>query len=225
MVQPANAHALQEDSNKPTRRFEPESELADLRFRSLLSAKEWRQLPETVRRRFSKRLSCGRVALYAGTIAETRFSKMGWLLAQALRLLGGPLPLSRNIGTTAVVSVGEDPLGGQLWTRLYHRRTGFPQMINSAKRFAGKTGLEEHIGHGIGMALSVSTNTDGLLFSSDHYFWQISSLRFRLPRWITPGQTTVGHIDKGCGKFDFTLQIEHPLFGELLYQRAEFVDQ
>lgn len=225
MVKPAKTQFLEKNGSKLTGSFKRESDLADLRFRSLLSVKEWQQLPETVRRRFSKRLSCGRVALYAGTIIETRFSKMGWLLAQALRLLGGPLPLSRDTGTTAVVSVGEDPLGGQLWTRLYHRRVGFPQMINSAKRFAGKTGLEEHIGHGIGMALSVSTNTDGLVFSSDHYFWQISSLRFRLPNWITPGQTTVGHTDKGCGKFDFTLRIEHPLFGELLYQRAEFVDQ
>lgn len=225
MAELASADVLRDCRNRLTGDLATQTELGDLRFRSLLAAKDWQNLPEAVRRRFSKRLSCGRVALYAGTIMETRFSKLGWLFAQALRLLGGPLPLSRDVGTTAVVSVGEDPLGGQLWTRLYHRADGFPQMINSAKRFAGKTGLEEHIGHGIGMALRVKADADGLIFTSDHYFLQILDFRCQLPSWITPGQTTVGHVDRGDGKFDFTLQIEHPVFGELLYQRAEFVDQ
>lgn len=225
MVEPARIGSQEVGDSKPSKTLEPDSGLGDLRFRALVPTEDWRQLPETVQRRFSKRLSCGQVALYAGRIIETRFSRMGWILAQVLRFLGGPLPLSRDVDTTAVVSVGEDPQGGQLWTRLYHRNAGFPQMINSAKRFAGETGLEEHVGHGIGMALNVQAIDGGLIFTSDHYFCQIAGFRMTLPRWITPGQTKVSHIDRENGKFDFILQIEHRVFGELLFQRAEFEDQ
>jgi hypothetical protein len=198
----------------------------DFRFRALLLRTDWNMLPAAVQRRFSKRLSEGRVALYAGTITETRFSKMGWLLAQSLRIVGAPLPIRADTGCPAVVNVAEDTQhGGQLWTRVYHHQRGFPQTINSAKRFAGRTGLEEHIGYGIGMALRVNANHEALTFTSDHYFITIAGLRMRLPKWITPGITQVCHIDRGGGVFDFTLRLTHPLLGELLYQSARFHDQ
>ena len=211
-------------SAKSGAEFRPE--LLDLRFRSLLSRPDWEALPKRVRRRFSKRLAANRIALYAGEITEARFSRLGWLLAQVLSVIGGPLPRRRDINVPAAVCVAEDRQGGgQIWTRIYHHTDGFPQMINSAKRFAGPTGLEEHIGLGIGMALGVEPIEKGIAFVSDHYFWQIGKLRLKLPRWIVPGRTEVSHIDRGDGSFDFTLQLVHPLFGELLWQRAIFRDQ
>jgi hypothetical protein len=200
--------------------------ILDLRFRALLARDAWDSLPPLVQKRFSKRLNEGRVALYAGHICEARFSKAGWCLAQALRLIGAPLPLRRDVDVPAAVCVAEDPQGGgQLWTRIYHHQNGFPQMINSAKRFAGATGLEEYIGKGIGMALRVEAVAGGLAFISDHYFIQLGGLRMRIPYWLCPGKTEVLHIDRGEGGFDFSLQLVHPLFGELVYQRAEFRDQ
>jgi Domain of unknown function (DUF4166) len=203
-----------------------DNNLYDFRFRALLPRAQWNALPAAVQRRFSKRLSEGRVALYAGMITETRFSKLGWILAQTLRLIGAPLPVRGDTGRPAVVNVAEDPeYGGQLWTRVYHHAKGFPQTINSAKRFAGKTGLEEHIGFGIGMALNVCGDGSGLTFTSDHYFINLAGLRLHLPKWMTPGKTEVCHIDRGNGAFDFTLRLTHTLFGELLYQAARFQDQ
>jgi hypothetical protein len=198
----------------------------DIRFRVLVGSIGWAKLPAAVQARFSKRLSGVAVALYRGTVIETRLSRFGWCLAQALRPFGAPLPLKAEAGVAAVVCVSEDAAtGGQCWSRLYASHSGFPQVIHSAKAFAGPTGLEEQIGLGIGMALSVVADENGLVFTSDHYFWRIGGRRLRLPRWLTPGRTIVTHRDLGDRRFAFDLQIAHPLLGELLHQHALFEDQ
>jgi hypothetical protein len=202
-----------------------EAPLVDLRFRALVGREAWDALPLAVRKRFAKRLSGEAVALYRGRVVRTEFSRLGWLLAQGLRLIGGPLPLSRDVDLPAVVCVSEDPqTGGQLWSRMYGRRTGFPQVIHSAKRFAGSTGLEEYVGWGIGMALKVEAMADGLRFASDHYFLMLAGRRLRLPRWMEPGRTIVEHHDLGFGCFLFSLALRHPLFGRLVEQHALFHD-
>ena len=132
------------------------NELGDLRFRALLPESDWLALPHTIRRRFTKRLSGGNTTVYVGEVIETRMSAAGWLLAQAARLNGGPLPVSRDVHVPSVVTVTEDvATNGQHWTRLYARRRGFPQVVHSSKRFAGPTGLEEYVGCGVGMALTI----------------------------------------------------------------------
>jgi len=199
--------------------------LLDLRFRRLMGREAWDALPQAVRQRFSKRLSGDAVALYRGRVVRTDFSALGWLLAQILRIIGAPLPVSRDTDVPAVVSVSEDHRsGGQVWSRLYGRRHGFPQVIHSAKRFAGATGIEEYVGHGVGMALKVEALADGLRFISDHYFLAIAGRRLRLPRWIEPGQTVVEHHDLGYGCFRFSLMLHHPWLGRLVEQHALFRD-
>jgi len=199
--------------------------LLDLRFRRLIGREAWDDLPQAVRQRFSKQLSGDAVALYRGRVVRTDFSALGWLLAQILRIIGAPLPVSRDTDVPAVVSVSEDHRsGGQVWSRLYGRRNGFPQVIHSAKRFAGATGIEEYVGHGVGMALKVEALADGLRFISDHYFLTIAGRRLRLPRWIEPGQTVVEHHDLGHGCFRFSLMLHHPWLGRLVEQHALFRD-
>ena len=112
--------------------------------------------------------------------------------------------------------------GGQIWTRIYARRNGFPQVIHSAKRFAGPTGLEEYVGFGVAMALRVSVEGQALRFSSAGYVLQIGRIRLTLPAWLTPGVLTVTHTDLGGGEFRFTLEIVHPRFGRLVRQSAVF---
>src|SRR5580704_1595920 len=71
--------------------------LGDLRFRALLPEGDWVKLPPAVRRRFSKRLADGNTAIYVGEVLEIWMSRAGWLVAQAARLIGAPLPTSCDV--------------------------------------------------------------------------------------------------------------------------------
>ena len=202
----------------------PNADLVDLRFRALLPEADWNALPAAVRRRFSKRMVHGATVVYRGDVVSVEASPAGRLLAHAARLIGGPLPLVFDPGAS-VVSVTEDVVGqGQVWSRMYVRPTGFPQVIHSAKRFAGPTGLEEHVGAGVGMALTVAVESEALVFRSAFYFFTVLGLRLRLPRWAEPGRLTIVHRDFGEGAFAFTLALDHPWFGRLIGQDAVFKD-
>ncbi|MCX2724623.1 DUF4166 domain-containing protein [Roseibium salinum] len=200
--------------------------LRDGRFRDLVGEAAWNSLPAAVQRRFGKRLTGGASVVYQGTVVTMRMNPAGWLLAQLARLLGGPLPYDMSsVNQPAVVSVTEDCAGeGQFWIRQYGRAAGFPQVIHSSKRFAGPTGIEEYIGAGIGMALRVTADPDGLLFESDHYFIQLGYRKLRLPAWLRPGALTIAHKERGNGRFLFSLTLKSRLFGELVHQDALFHD-
>jgi hypothetical protein len=197
--------------------------LDDFRFRALLCRDDWERLPRATRQRFSKRLAGGETTVYVGEIVETRFAPVGWWLAQAARLIGGPLPTGSETDVPMIVTVTEDvATSGQVWTRICARRQGFPQVIHSSKRFAGPTGLEEYVGCGLCMALRILVDGQTLLFQSAGYFLQVGRRRLRLPAFLTPGVLTVGHTDLGRGEFQFTLEIVHPRFGTLIRQSAVF---
>jgi hypothetical protein len=198
-------------------------ELGDLRFRALIPDADWASLPLPIRRRFTKRLAGGKTAVFVGEVIETQMSRAGWWLAQAARLIGGPLPLSREAHAPSVVTVTEDIAAkGQHWTRLYARRSGFPQVVHSSKRFAGPTGLEEYVGCGVGMALTIHVEDTALIFRAANYFLQIARLRMRLPAWATPGALAVTHAELGDGRFLFKLEVTHPRLGRLICQTAAF---
>jgi hypothetical protein len=197
--------------------------LADLRFRRLLTDAEWAHLPPAVRCRFSKRLAEGQTVFYCGQVTAITMNRAGIVLTRLARIIGGPLPLSLDEGCVSLVAVTEDRRqGGQVWTRLYVRSNGFPQVIHSAKRFCGPTGLEEHVGCGIGMTLAVSVESGVLRFESQRYFLALGDRRLTLPRWLTPGALLVTHREIDATHFVFTLDIRHPLFGSLLHQSATY---
>jgi hypothetical protein len=204
----------------------PEAEqLGDLRFRGLLSAADWAKLPPAVRRRFSKRLKGGATAIYTGHVTMCHMSRAGWLFAQALRIIRAPLPLAHGSGLHTVVSVTEEGLsGGQNWTRVYARRSGFPQVIHSTKRFSGPTGLEEYIGFGIRMTLMLTVENGALVFSSAGYFIDIGRLSIALPRWLSPGRTVVTHRETSREQFLFTLDLTHRWLGTLIHQEALYTE-
>ena len=221
MLQPIRNEIEQVPRQRAT--IEPPPEIGDLRFLNLLSHDDWMALPHAVRARFSKRLAGGATIVYVGEVLESKQSRVGWMFAQAARLIGAPLPLSTDAHVPAVVTITEDiASGGQMWTRLYARRNGFPQVVHSSKGFAGPTGLEEYVGRGVGMALTVRVDDGALLFCSAFYFLRLGGLRFRLPAWFMPGALTVTHRDQGDGRFRFILEIVHPLFGKIIRQSAVF---
>ena len=106
--------------------------LDDHRFRALLPDEEWGRLPLAVWRRFSKRLADGNTIVYVGEVDEACFSRAGWWLAQAARLIGGPLPTGTETGVPMIVTVTEDAAaGGQIWTR--HLRA--PERLSAGDSF------------------------------------------------------------------------------------------
>ena len=175
--------------------------VGDLRFRALLRAEDWNSLPAAVRKRFAERVGGGDSVVYAGAVDAVRITNTGWIWCLLARLIGGPLPLVHEIGGAAVVTeTADERSGGQVWTRMYARRRGFPQVIHSAKRFSGATGLEEYVGYGVGMALTVHVEHGKLLFRSAAYFVRALGRRLALPRWLTPGALTVTHNDLSGGR-------------------------
>jgi hypothetical protein len=197
----------------------------DTRFRKLLGEQAWLSLPPKVRARFSKHVGAGDTAVYVGRTTQMRLNLAGRVLVGMLRLIGGPLPFSTDTGTASVVTVTEDAArGGQVWTRLYARRRGMPQVIHSTKMFAGPTGLEEHVGCGIFMRLRVGVEDGRLVFRSAGYFIGLGRLAIGLPRLLAPGALTVTHAETGPDSFVFTLKLAHPRLGCLLYQAVEFRD-
>ena len=218
--------------SEPRREPNPEREPdpGDHRFRALMTEADWASLPASIRRRFSKCLAGGKTVIYGCEILDSWMSRAGWWLAQAARLIGAPLPVTHrhpyapnapNIHVPSIVTVTEG-MGGQIWTRLYARRKGFPQVIHSSKRFAGPTGLEEYVGCGVGMTLTVYAREGALIFRSKNYYVQLFGWRLLLPAWLTPGTLYVTHAELPDGKFSFTLQIFHPRLGLLIRQMAIF---
>lgn len=204
----------------------PDQPCVDHRFSTLLGEENWLKLPKAIRRRFGKRVRGGASVSYQGTVTRMQMNWAGRLLAQACRLVGAPLPYDLScVDKPAVVTVTEDIAGnGQFWIRQYGRAAGFPQMVHSSKRFSGPTGLEEYIGYGIGMALTVTAQSDALLFKSHHYFVSLFGRRIRIPNLLAPGALVIGHHDLGKGTFRFSLQLDHKWLGAVLSQDAVFTD-
>lgn len=201
----------------------------DDRFRLLLAPSGWQSLPIAVRRRFSTPLAPGEPRLYRGHVRETVLSPLGRLIANLARVAGSPLPLTHGSTGPASVMVTDNPsLGGQVWTRIYARPGQFPQVIHSAKRFAGSTGLEELLGpwrgFGLVMKLKLAVDHSALVFDSAGYALIIGNTRLALPAWLSPGRCRITHRATGPDTFTFTLELTHPWFGLLCRQDAEFAD-
>jgi hypothetical protein len=207
--------------------FDPRADffIAETRF-ARLAGDSWKQLPAAIRRRFSRDLADGGPIVYLGEVAATRMTLAGRVIAQLARLVGAPLPLEAGGCVPVTVIVTESlRLGGQLWTRIYDRAHGFPQVIQSVKRFGGTTGLEEIVAHGVGMRLELSVRDGALVFRSAGYFIRCFGVELSLPHWLTPGTIEVVHREEARGQFSFSLSVTHLWAGPAIDQIAFFREE
>ena len=198
---------------------------ADTRF-ALLAGDSWMRLPAPIRRRFSRHLADGERIVYLGEVAATHMTLVGRVVAQLARLVGAPLPLEAGgcVPVTVIVT-GSERLGGQIWTRIYDRVRGFPQVIQSVKHFGGATGLEEIVAHGVGMQLRLSVRDGALVFRSAAYFIRCLGVQLSLPAWLTPGVIEVVHREESAGHFSFSLSVTHTWAGHVIDQIAFFREE
>jgi hypothetical protein len=202
-----------------------EAGAVETRF-SRLAGDSWMRLPAPIRRRFSHHLADGERIVYLGKVAATHMTFVGRLIAQLARLVGAPLPLEASgcVSVTVVVT-GSERLCGQVWTRIYERARGFPQVIQSLKRFGGATGLEEIVAHGVGMRLKLRVSDRALVFRSAGYFIRCLGVQLSLPNWLTPGVIEVVHREESGGQFSFSLSVTHLWAGHIIEQIAFFREE
>jgi hypothetical protein len=94
--------------------------------------------------------------------------------------------------------------------------------VYSSKRFAGPTGLEDHVRCGVGVTLTLHVVDEALVFRSQNYFVDWLGVRIWLPAWLTPGSLSATHAECADDRFSFTLDVVHPRFGLLIRQMALF---
>lgn len=203
-------------------RERPLSADADAPFRTLLGEDAWSRLAASVRQRFGELPAPGRSARYAGRYSVIRRSLVGWVFAQACRLIGTPLPAGAGRNVPALVTVAREAVGeGVVWRRAYRFRRG-ERVCTTVKRHDAKAGLLECVGRRFGMVLRLSEEQGALHFRSIRFFWRLGRRRLTWPLWLSPGAMHVTHADLGRGRFRFLLNVRHPWFGETFHQDGIF---
>ena len=191
-------------------------------FRALLGEAAWSALPATIRARFDAAAHAA-PRVYPGAM-DVRMNGLGWLFAQACRLVGSPLAPWPGEAVPVSVHVSRDPGGGVCWERVYAYPGREPLSIVSMKLAAPDGSLLEVTRGGVGMRLSLGVETGALVFRSLGYFWRIGPWLAPLPALLTPGRCTVVHRDLGAGRFHFSLRFRHPLAGETFVNAGDFAD-
>lgn len=190
-------------------------------IRRLIGEAEWFSLPGAARARFAGHAAN---AEYQGTCDEIRASFAGKLLATFCRLLGTPVAPFTGKNVPATVNCFATPDGGIAWQRIYQFAGHEPCVVESIKRLSREGTLVEALPAGMRMALDVFARDGILHFVSTAYYFELGSLRIRLPGWLPPGVTHVEHIDLGDGTFRFTMSVRHRWLGEVFWQSGRFRD-
>lgn len=206
----------------PARAAQPQQDRATT-YRSLLGERAWMRLDPAIRDRFACR---ARDRAFYGAMGRVELSAAGRVLALLSRLFGSSLfpRTGRDIVTLIDVEGAADDASG-IWKRAYLMPGGRRFTVTSVKRFDADEGLLECLGRGFVMKLALHARPDALHFVSTGYQWRCGPVRINLPDVISPGATHVIHRELSGGRFRFTLCVDHPLFGRLVFQEGDFFEK
>ena len=197
--------------------------VADTAYREILGEPAWARLNPEIRQRFSIRPVAGQCVRYAGVMDRVELSLMGWIFAQACRLIGTPLAPYRGKNVRMQIElVWDQKLSGVTWNRIYRFQPGRVFTVRSTKSRGGRGQLVEHIGCGFSMRLKLAERRGNLVFTSTAYLVSIAGRTIRIPALLTPGVTTVTHEQIEGDRFRFSLAVDHPLLGRTIFQDGEF---
>ena len=193
----------------------------ELDIAQLLGPAAWQQLSPAIRRRFA---AAHASVCYEGAM-QLRASVVGRVFSVLAGLMGSPLAASRRGEVPTQVNVRGDGAGGVIWERqLGTAGTEGSQFVRSTKRIGANGGLEECTDGGLSMGLEVCVEDGALVFYSRRYFLLLGNWRLPVPALFTPGTCRVEHRDEGPGRFRFTLDMNHPLWGHTFHQTGVFND-
>lgn len=188
---------------------------------ALLGAEAWQRLSPAIRRRFA---SGHADVSYQGSM-RLRTSAMGCCFAALATWLGSPLATARQDDVPTRVNVRQDGHGGVIWERLLgDAHACDSQLVRSTKQLSPSGQLEECTDGGLSMSLDLREEEGALVFYSRRYFLLIGRWRLPIPALLTPGTCRVEHRDEGPGRFRFTLDMVHPLWGHTFHQTGIFND-
>jgi len=199
---------------------------SDPTYRDVLGGRMWQRLKPEIRGRFSVKPRSGQKIGYTGVMQTVELSWMGWLFAQACRLIGTPLAPYRGANVPMRIELMPDErLDGIAWHRLYE----FPQKgrftVRSTKCKGSNGEFVEHIGCGFSMRLLLSELDGDLIFKSIAYEFSLFGRKVRIPDLLTPGITTVTHEQQAGDRFRFTLSVDHPNLGRTIFQEGDFYSE
>jgi len=190
-------------------------------YQNLLSKGEWSNLHPAIQRRFSIQLhNC---ITYQGEMKEVYLSFTGKLLAQCCRLIGAPLALHCGKNIPIVVNVYPNKkLNGMTWDRLYRYEKSPVNRVKSTKCVLKNIGLVEMVRFGFGMELNVYEEHHAIVFESKRFFWKFRNIKINIPDWLSPGKTVVSQRALDDRRFEFRLDVEHPILGQVFKQVGVF---
>jgi len=191
-------------------------------YQNLLSNGEWSNLHPAIQRRFSTQLHDS--VTYQGEMKEIYLSFAGIILAHCCRLIGTPLALYSEINVPMVVKVYPNKkLAGMTWDRFYQYKNAPLNRVRSTKCVLEKNGLVEMVGFGFGMQLDVIEKNGAIIFESKKFFWKSGRIQINIPSWLSPGKTIVSQRALDNDRFEFRLDVTHPVLGKLFKQIGVFV--
>lgn len=190
-------------------------------FRTQLGS-DWGALSENIRLRFDHDPPGGTVVRYRGVMTRVECSAMGKLLGWLVQHTGALMP---HEGTDVPVSI-------EVWTepgcdavfksRQYHFKDRKPFIFKSRMQLDSCGNLAEHVGGGFGMYLRVHALEGNLHFKDEGYFLDILGLKIPVPGLLSPGRVLLKHEDISKDEFAITIEIFHPWFGLLFFQKGQF---